>query len=146
MQCPHCHQDLPAAACPGCGQPALPGAKHCFACGRELLAGETPPPRRPPARLRPARPARRLLCVPAAGSCRPPERKLLACPACGRQALTGDAYCPACGGSLGPAQAAKEAPGDPGERLACPDGMCIGILGPDGRCTECGKPYQPTEA
>jgi hypothetical protein len=26
---------------------------------------------------------------------------------------------------------------DPKRRL-CPDGTCIGIIGPDGRCTECG--------
>lgn len=24
-------------------------------------------------------------------------------------------------------------------RTLCPDGNCIGIIGPDGRCTECGK-------
>jgi hypothetical protein len=28
--------------------------------------------------------------------------------------------------------------GDDEERLPCPDGTCIGIIGPDGRCTECG--------
>ncbi|MBU1398475.1 MAG: hypothetical protein KKE00_00140 [Proteobacteria bacterium] len=30
---------------------------------------------------------------------------------------------------------------DPGweNRTLCPDGNCIGIIGPDGRCTECGK-------
>jgi hypothetical protein len=25
-------------------------------------------------------------------------------------------------------------------RVACPDNNCIGIIGPDGKCTECGKP------
>jgi len=29
--------------------------------------------------------------------------------------------------------------GDGGERVLCPDGACIGIIGPDGRCTECGR-------
>lgn len=24
-------------------------------------------------------------------------------------------------------------------RILCPDGNCIGIIGPDGRCKECGK-------
>ncbi|MBU0544783.1 MAG: hypothetical protein KKH97_05560 [Proteobacteria bacterium] len=24
-------------------------------------------------------------------------------------------------------------------RILCPDGNCIGIIGPDGRCRECGK-------
>jgi hypothetical protein len=27
------------------------------------------------------------------------------------------------------------------ERVACSDGMCIGIIGPDGLCVVCGKQY-----
>jgi hypothetical protein len=27
------------------------------------------------------------------------------------------------------------------ERTLCSDEACIGIIGPDGRCNECGKPY-----
>ena len=27
-------------------------------------------------------------------------------------------------------------------RLLCSDGNCIGVIGPDGRCKECGKPYE----
>jgi len=27
------------------------------------------------------------------------------------------------------------------ERTLCSDEACIGIIGPDGRCKECGKPY-----
>lgn len=26
-------------------------------------------------------------------------------------------------------------------RKLCSDGTCIGIIGPDGRCKECDKPY-----
>lgn len=26
-------------------------------------------------------------------------------------------------------------------RRLCIDGNCIGVIGPDGRCNECGKPY-----
>lgn len=26
-------------------------------------------------------------------------------------------------------------------RTLCSDESCIGVIGPDGRCTECGKPY-----
>ena len=26
-------------------------------------------------------------------------------------------------------------------RVLCSDESCIGIIGPDGRCKECGKPY-----
>jgi len=28
------------------------------------------------------------------------------------------------------------------ERKLCSDGNCIGVIGPDGTCKECGKPYQ----
>jgi len=27
-------------------------------------------------------------------------------------------------------------------RLLCSDGSCIGIIGADGRCKECGKPME----
>jgi hypothetical protein len=40
-----------------------------------------------------------------------------------------------------PAEEEVEAPGpgfDPGRKL-CVDGSCIGVIGPDGRCTECGR-------
>jgi hypothetical protein len=40
---------------------------------------------------------------------------------------------------------AAEAPGrsdnDWEERRLCSDGNCIGVIGPDGRCKECGTPY-----
>jgi peptidoglycan hydrolase-like protein with peptidoglycan-binding domain/predicted RNA-binding Zn-ribbon protein involved in translation (DUF1610 family) len=29
-------------------------------------------------------------------------------------------------------------------RKLCSDGTCVGVIGPDGRCTECGKPDQPS--
>ena len=28
------------------------------------------------------------------------------------------------------------------DRKLCSDGNCIGVIGPDGRCRECGKPYE----
>ena len=28
-------------------------------------------------------------------------------------------------------------------RVLCSDGNCIGVIGADGRCKECGKPYSP---
>ena len=27
------------------------------------------------------------------------------------------------------------------QRKLCSDESCIGVIGPDGRCKECGKPY-----
>jgi hypothetical protein len=29
-------------------------------------------------------------------------------------------------------------------RTLCIDESCIGVIGPDGRCKECGKPYEKT--
>ena len=28
------------------------------------------------------------------------------------------------------------------KRTLCVDESCIGVIGPDGRCKECGKPYE----
>jgi hypothetical protein len=36
---------------------------------------------------------------------------------------------------------AAEADGDWESRRLCGDGNCIGVIGPDGRCKECGRPY-----
>jgi hypothetical protein len=35
-----------------------------------------------------------------------------------------------------------EADIDWGKRILCSDENCIGVIGPDGRCKECGKPYK----
>ena len=31
------------------------------------------------------------------------------------------------------------------QRTLCIDESCIGVIGPDGRCKECGKPYEKDE-
>jgi hypothetical protein len=37
----------------------------------------------------------------------------------------------------------KSAAGDDWEsRTLCSDESCIGVIGPDGRCKECGKPFE----
>ena len=43
----------------------------------------------------------------------------------------------------------EETPEDPpptdeewARRVLCSDESCIGVIGPDGRCKECGKPYE----
>jgi hypothetical protein len=40
----------------------------------------------------------------------------------------------------------EDAPADSDDdwenRILCSDGNCIGVIGPDGRCKECGKPYE----
>ena len=32
------------------------------------------------------------------------------------------------------------------ERQLCPDGACIGVIGPDGRCKTCGRPAESAAA
>lgn len=123
MECPHCKQTLPTAegeepkllTCQSCGHKSLPGANFCHNCGHELPA-------------------------PEGG-----EPKLLTCDNCGHKSLPEAKFCVQCGESLEAAPAGEEqATGfDPNKRIACSDGMCIGIIGPDGKCTECGKPYKP---
>ncbi len=34
---------------------------------------------------------------------------------------------------------AESAAYDPDERIPCPDDLCTGIMGPDGRCGTCGR-------
>jgi RNA polymerase subunit RPABC4/transcription elongation factor Spt4 len=68
--------------------------------------------------------------------------KWLTCTSCGRLALPDANYCPGCGGPLHAHTGDDSEAFDPGERLACPDGLCVGIIGDD-NCTECGKPYHP---
>ena len=36
----------------------------------------------------------------------------------------------------------KAQSGDWANRQLCSDGNCIGVIGPDGRCKECGKPFK----
>lgn len=41
-----------------------------------------------------------------------------------------------------PALSAAAGPGDSwDDRRLCSDESCIGVIGPDGRCKECGKPF-----
>ncbi len=74
------------------------------------------------------------------------------CPACKGELPAASKYCCWCGESLAEkgTSAASEggmtAGGDEdsidfAKRLLCSDGSCIGVIGPDGRCKECGKPY-----
>jgi hypothetical protein len=34
---------------------------------------------------------------------------------------------------------------DWGKRILCSDESCIGVIGPDGRCKECGLPYEKAQ-
>lgn len=78
----------------------------------------------------------------------------ITCPACEGTLPEGSQYCCWCGRQLsGAAQEVQaeltdaategddEGTIDLDSRKLCSDGTCIGVIGPDGRCKECGKPY-----
>jgi hypothetical protein len=76
----------------------------------------------------------------------------LTCSACNRSLPEKSRYCCWCGEELaGAAEVSEdpelateddaEGPIDLASRKLCSDGTCIGVIGPDGRCKECGKPY-----
>ncbi|MDR2368476.1 MAG: zinc ribbon domain-containing protein [Deltaproteobacteria bacterium] len=46
-------------------------------------------------------------------------------------------FCPHCGNEL--ATKRKVSKSNKGARKLCSDESCIGIIGPDGVCTDCGK-------
>ncbi len=76
------------------------------------------------------------------------------CPACERSLPEDSQYCCWCGQKVSGtadepdaelADAAVEGDDegtiDFDSRKLCSDGTCIGVIGADGRCKECGKPY-----
>lgn len=76
----------------------------------------------------------------------------LTCSTCHRSLPEGSRYCCWCGEELArdeeishvaePGTAEEdEGPIDFDNRKLCSDGTCIGVIGSDGRCKECGKPY-----
>lgn len=109
MDCPHCHEALPGEPCKSCQELLPPSAAFCPACGF------------------------------------PQQEALLTCDTCGRLLLPDANYCSECGLPAVRDSFKEEPPaetdqgGGPGKRRACSDGMCVGIIGANGRCTECGK-------
>ena len=78
----------------------------------------------------------------------------LTCPSCERALPEDSRYCCWCGQKISgtadevPGELAEAAVGEDEEgtidfdsRKLCSDGTCIGVIGADGRCKECGKPY-----
>lgn len=68
------------------------------------------------------------------------------CPNCRAESPINSRYCASCGSLFEDAEVPKDfLPEEEGfdeeERVLCPDGTCNGII-VDGKCTECGKPYQ----
>ena len=75
-----------------------------------------------------------------------------ACPACQGSLPDGSNFCCWCGENLAGGGEIHEDqdlngtdddvdPIDFASRKLCSDGACIGVIGSDGRCKECGKPY-----
>jgi hypothetical protein len=73
---------------------------------------------------------------PYAGEPVPPETPA---PPDEAPAAVEDAAAPA--GPAGAEPADQDADDSWAERRLCSDESCIGVIGPDGRCKECGKPY-----
>jgi hypothetical protein len=68
------------------------------------------------------------------------------CPGCGREIPLESRYCMICGAEVGFEDAAAQE-GDEFDlenRVLCPDGACTGII-IDGRCIECGRPYEDNQ-
>ena len=64
------------------------------------------------------------------------------CVHCHAEAPEDAVFCPQCGAKLAQIEQPPVGGGDEWEdRVLCSDGACIGIIGPDGKCKVCGKPY-----
>ena len=60
------------------------------------------------------------------------------CNLCGMASASGAPRDPSSGGGGAMMAAADHDAFDP-DRQLCPDGACTGVLGPDGKCKECGR-------
>lgn len=69
------------------------------------------------------------------------------CPHCFEEIPEESIFCMHCGQRVEEIEESAEGGGDWADRKLCSDGACIGVIGPDGKCKECGKPYtgEPTE-
>lgn len=67
------------------------------------------------------------------------------CPECEKETPAFGPFCCHCGTAAPESNKELETNGDSpvdfSERVLCSDGTCIGLIGKDGTCKECGKPY-----
>ena len=65
------------------------------------------------------------------------------CNQCGKKNPDNHKFCGFCGSKIIVRPAAVENTGGaaPKTRIACSDGMCVGIIGEGNKCVLCGKPY-----
>ncbi|MEW6440595.1 MAG: zinc ribbon domain-containing protein [bacterium] len=67
----------------------------------------------------------------------------IVCAQCQAEIPEESAFCLRCGQPVAAPEAESGDPDPFADRVLCSDGTCIGVIGPDGRCKECGKPYEP---
>jgi hypothetical protein len=77
------------------------------------------------------------------------ETESITCGHCGGVIKKLGPFCYLCGQKSTESEAKKIISQEEGdtldfaERVLCSDGACIGVIGEDGLCKECGKPYTP---
>jgi hypothetical protein len=75
------------------------------------------------------------------------ETESITCSHCGGVIKKLGPFCYLCGQKCVEAETAAVSEGsdavDFSERILCSDGTCIGVIGENGVCKECGKPYTP---
>jgi hypothetical protein len=69
------------------------------------------------------------------------DLQYIRCSSCGGETPQYSKFCCNCGESLPIPVEDNRDEDDFSNRTLCSDGTCIGVIGPDGRCKECGKPY-----
>lgn len=69
------------------------------------------------------------------------------CPQCNEEILRLGPFCYLCGAQLTGETIAEpetiDTDDDFATRILCSDGSCIGVIGENGTCKVCGKPYTP---
>ncbi len=75
------------------------------------------------------------------------ETETITCSHCGETIKKLGPYCYLCGQKYGEVEVRAVSEGgddiDFSKRILCSDGACIGVIGEDGVCKVCGKPYTP---
>ena len=63
------------------------------------------------------------------------------CKECGGETVYDAKFCHRCGAAMPEIEKSAKDYDDVSARRLCSDGTCIGVIGGDNLCKECGKPY-----